>query len=48
MSRFTQSISKSIGEVLGEVSIEGLMEPKLQQTLKDVKAELLKYGGRHG
>ena len=48
MSRFAQSISQNLREILGEVSIETLMEPRLIQTLKDVQAELLKEGGLHG
>lgn len=48
MSRLAQSISQNLREILGEVSIETLMEPRLIQTLKDVQAELLKEGGLHG
>lgn len=48
MSCLVQSISQNLREILGEVSIETLMEPRLIQTLKDVQAELLKEGGLHG
>jgi len=48
MSHLAQSISQNLREILGEVSIETLMEPRLIQTLKDVQAELLKEGGLHG
>lgn len=48
MNRLTLSIGENLREILGEVSIEALMEPRLIQTLKDVQSELLKEGGLHG
>ena len=47
MNRLFFSIGKSIGDILGEVSIEGLMNPDLVQATKDIQQELLIAGGEN-
>ncbi len=45
MNHLVFSIGKTIGDILGEVSIEGLMNPDLLQATKDIQQELLIAGG---
>jgi hypothetical protein len=45
MNHLFFSIRKTIGDILGEVSIEGLMNPDLVQAIKDLQQELIKAGG---
>ncbi len=47
MNHLVFSIGKTIGDILGEVSIEGLMNPDLVQATKDLQQELIKTGGNN-
>ena len=47
MNHLIFSIGKTIGDILGEVSIEGLMNPDLVQATKDLQQELIKTGGNN-